>query len=416
MARKGAQRSDPGRRPGSPVAAPGTRRAPAALERGYALALALALVLSLAILWVHEQLTATHGAYASFCNVGTRVNCDVVLSSAYGMLLGLPVVVWALLTYLVLSALLVVRVRTSGLARGRATAGLLGLSIWSLAFSLYMAALAAFEIGAVCLLCSGLYLLNGILAVLAWRIVRAETEPGTPTVTARQLAGGAALLTTALALLGAAQHRSHATSHDLTPSDVETKNPDFYKWYTGLPLAEGIPPAQHVRGPADAAITVVEFSDFECNFCGKAFRDLRDVEAQHEGLIRVEFHHFPLDTSCNTHVTTTVHTFACDAAVAAECAARFGRFWEYHDRLFAGQDRLARAQLIDTAADLGIERGAFTACLDDATARERVVADTAEGARLGVKSTPTMFINRRPVEGALDRSLYDYVVALEHHG
>jgi protein-disulfide isomerase len=279
-----------------------------------------------------------------------------------------------------------------------------------------MAALATFEVGAVCLLCSGLYLLNGTLAIVAWRMVRTETPPDTPVFTTRQLASGAALMTTALALFGAAQHRAHSAAANLTPADVETKNPDFYKWYTGLPLADGIPPAQHARGPADATITVVEFSDFECSFCGKAFRDLRDVEAQHEGLIRVEFHHFPLDTSCNSHVATTVHTFACDAAVAAECAARFDRFWEYHDRLFGGQDRLARPQLIDTAVDLGIDRGAFTACLDDAAARDRVVADTAEGARLGVKSTPTMFINRRPVAGAPDRSLYDYVVALERHG
>src|SRR5215831_3270814 len=116
MARKGAQRSDPGRRPGSPMAAPSTGRAPAApmLERGYGLALALAIALSLTILWVHQQLTATHGTYTSFCNVGTRVNCDAVLGSSYGMLLGLPVALWALLTYLALSALLLVRGRTSG--------------------------------------------------------------------------------------------------------------------------------------------------------------------------------------------------------------------------------------------------------------------------------------------------------------
>src|SRR5689334_24872225 len=127
MARKGAQRSDPGRRPGSPMAAPGTRRAPATLERGYALALALAIAFSLTILWVHAQLTATQGTYTSFCNVGTRVNCDAVLGSSYGTLLGLPVALWALLTYLALSALLVVRARTDGPARARATTGLLGL-------------------------------------------------------------------------------------------------------------------------------------------------------------------------------------------------------------------------------------------------------------------------------------------------
>jgi protein-disulfide isomerase len=417
MARKGAQQSDPGRRPGSPAAAVASTRAraPASLERGFALALALSLALSLTILYVHEQLAATHGTYTSFCNVGTRVNCDAVLGSSYGTLLGVPVALWALLTYLVLSALLVVRGRTVGDARRRVTALLLGLSIWSLVFSLYMAALAAFAIGVICLLCSGLYVLNGTLAALAWLLARADAAPGRPTITTRQMAAGAALMVGGLAVFAGAQHRGSTAGLELTAADVETKNPDFYKWYTGLPLAEGLPPGEHARGPADAAITVVEFSEFECSFCGKAFRDLRDVEQRHEGLIRVEFHHFPLDTSCNTHVATTVHTFACDAAIAAECAARSGRFWEYHDRLFGGQDRLSRANLVDTAVELGIDRGTFVACLDDDAARERVVADAAEGARLGVRSTPTMFINRRPIEGALDRSLYDYVLALERH-
>ena len=410
MARKGAQRSDPGRRLESPAAAVVTAHASPSLETGFALALVLALGLSLAILYVHAQLTATNGRYTSFCNVSTRVNCDAVLSSPYGRLLGVSVAVWALLTYAALAILLFVRRQATGERRARATVALLALALWSLVFSLYMAGLAAFAIGAICLLCSGLYLLNGTLAALAWRIARAEGW-----VLTRGAAVGAAVMAGALVVLGGLQHRASSAALTLTRADVETKNPDFYKWYTSLPLADGLPPADHRRGPADAAITVVEFSDFECTFCGKAFRDLRDLEHQHAGLIRVEFHHFPLDTACNTHVPEAVHPSACQAAIAAECAARFDRFWEYHDRLFAEQDRLDRDSLVATAVDLGIDRAAFSACLDDPAARERVVADAAEGARLGVRSTPTLFINRRPVEGALDRTLYDYVVALERH-
>jgi protein-disulfide isomerase len=411
MARKGAQRSDPGRGPGSRATAVVTAHASSSLEAGFALALVLSVGLSLAILYVHAQLTATSGAYTSFCNVNTRVNCDAVLASPYGRLLGVPVAAWALLTYATLTVLLVVRRRASGATRVRATLFLLALALWSLAFSLYMAGLAAFAIGAICLLCSGLYVLNGALATCAWKIARAEGA----VVTRRRMAVGAAVMAGALAVLGGSQQRARSAALLLTPADVETKNPDFYNWYTSLPLADALPPADHMRGPADAAITVVEFSDFECTFCGKAFRDLRDLEDRHAGLIRVEFHHFPLDTACNAHVPESVHPSACTAAIAAECAARFGRFWEYHDRLFGEQDRLGRDSLLATAVDLGIDRAAFSACLDDPAARARVVADAAEGARLGVRSTPTLFINGRPVEGALDRTLYDYVLALERH-
>jgi protein-disulfide isomerase len=128
------------------------------------------------------------------------------------------------------------------------------------------------------------------------------------------------------------------------------------------------------------------------------------------------FHHFPLDPGCNPEVATLVHRSACEAAIAAECAARFGRFWDYHDRLFADQTRLGRDDLIATAVDLGIDRAAFTACLHDGAARARVVADAAAGARIGVKSTPTLFIDGRTVEGALDPPAYDWVLAMERHG
>jgi protein-disulfide isomerase len=170
-----------------------------------------------------------------------------------------------------------------------------------------------------------------------------------------------------------------------------------------------------VRGADDAPITIVEFSDFECAYCGKAFRDVRDVERRH-GNVRVVFHHFPLDPDCNAHVPSPVHQSACQAAIAAECAARFGRFWEYHDRLFGNQERLGRDDLIATAVDLGIDRDAFTTCLADPAARQRVVADADAGARLGVKSTPTLFINGRVVEGALDRPAYEWVLAMERRG
>ncbi len=413
MARKGAQRSDPRRRPGSPAAVVAPR-APASLEGGLAVVLALSFALALTILYVDARLTTDRG-YTSFCAVSTRINCDAALTSPYGRLLGQPVALWAILTYAALGMTLVVRRRAGEVTRTRATLGLLALGVWSLVFSLYMAAVAAFAIRVICLLCSGLYVLNGAIAVLAWRIARAEATSSRPLLTARGAAVGVSAMVAALAVTAGSQLRTSAAARGLTPAEVETMNPDFYKWYMSLPVVDAVPAGEHVRGPADAMITVVEYSDFECPYCGRAFRDLRDLERQHAGMIRVEFHHFPLDSTCNTHVPETVHRSACDAAIAAECAGRLGRFWEYHDRLFSEQDRLTRDDLVQAAVDLGIDRTAFIACLDGPAARGLVVADATEGARIGVKTTPTLFINRRAVEGALDRTLYDYVLALERH-
>ena len=415
MARKGAtRRSDPGRRPGTSTAAVAATPASTRLEGGLLGTLALCAALSAVILYVHAQLAATHGAYTSFCNVNTRVNCDMVLASSYGMLLGVPVALWALATYMALAALVLVRRRGLGEVRTRATLLLVALATWSLVFSLYMAALAVFAVGAVCLLCSGLYLLNVVIAVLAWRLARVDT-PAVLLTRQRMILGGVTIAA-ALAITGGLQLTfSSAAVSRLTPQDVEARNPKFYKWYTSLPVAETLPAAEHVRGPADAAITIVEFSDFECGYCAKAFRDLRELERVQGHSLRVVFHHFPLDPDCHPHVPSPVHRSACQAAIAAECAARFGRFWDYHDRLFENQQRLDHDDLIATAADLGIDRAEFAACLDDPAARGRVVADAAAGAQLGVKSTPTLFINGRTVEGALDRDAYDLVLAMEHH-
>jgi len=229
----------------------------------------------------------------------------------------------------------------------------------------------------------------------------------------RRVLVGTAVLAAAVAILGGRLGASAIDGDTLKPADVRERNPKFYDWYTNLPVVADVPGGEHARGPADAPITIVEFSDFECAYCAKAFQDLREVERQHAGRLRVVFHHFPLDAECNPHVTSRMHPDACLAAIAAECAARAGRFWDYHDRLFTDQARLGRDDLIATAVDLGIARADFIACLADPASRARVIEDAHAGARLGVKSTPTLFINGRTVEGALDRGAYEYVLAME---
>jgi protein-disulfide isomerase/uncharacterized membrane protein len=420
MARKGAtRRKDPGRRSAeSPAmaAARGGATTPetGGIERALLATLALDAALAVTMLYVHARLQATDGAYTSFCNVSAEVNCDTVLGSPYSTLLGIPVAAWSLLAYLLLAGMILWRRRTAPATRPLATLAVVALASFNLAFSLYMAFLAAVAVRALCLLCAGMYLLNAVVAVLAWRLASAQSSARGPALGTRRALVGTAVLAAAVAILGARQLGASAIDGDtLRPADVRERNPKFYDWYTNLPVVAEIPRSGHARGPADAPITIVEFSDFECAYCAKAFQDLREVERQHAGRLRVVFHHFPLDTECNPHVASRLHPDACLAAIAAECAARAGHFWDYHDRLFANQDRLGRDDLIATAVDLGIARGEFIACLADPASRARVIEDAHAGARLGVKSTPTLFINGRTVEGALDRGAYEYVLAME---
>ncbi len=420
MAHKGAthQRNSGGRRsetaPATAAARPAAARTDG-LERALWIALALSAGIALVQLYVHAQLHASRGSYTSFCNVSATVNCDAVLKSTYGTLLGIPVAAWALLSYAVLAGLLVRRGRTVGAARNQTSLLILGLAVWNLVFSLHMAGLAAFAIGTLCLLCAGTYLLVTIVAILAWRLTRADLGAGGHSVLSAQRAlVGGAVIAVALAGIAAAQFVSRPISGaSMTAADVKTRDPEFYDWYTTLPITKDLPAPVHGKGPTAAPVTIIEFSDFECPACAMAFHDLHDLAGANPELVRLVFHHFPLDSECNPSVSARMHRNACLAAIASECAGRAGKFWEYHDLLFGAQDKLGRDDLIAKASGLGIPRETFVACLDDPATRARIVSDTAAGAKLGITSTPTLVINGRKVEGALERSRYEYVIALE---
>jgi len=143
-------------------------------------------------------------------------------------------------------------------------------------------------------------------------------------------------------------------------------------------------------GPEDAAVTLVEFSDFECPYCSGFTQTLDQIKNDYEGRIRVVFRQFPL---------TQIHANAMKAAEASLCAAEQDRFWPLHDLMFADQQGLGVAQLREKARQTGVDGAAFDACLDSGKYLEQVEADLQAGARLGVSGTPAVFINGRPLEG-----------------
>ena len=412
MAHKPAtqQRNSGGRRSGETTAA----RA-AGFERALYAVLALAAAIALVQLYIHAQIATTGGAYTSFCNVNAAINCDAVLGSSYGTLLGVPVAAWGLLSYVVLAGLLVWRRRSVGRARGQASLVLLGVSLWNLVFAAFMASVSVFALRTFCLLCAGTYVLVATSAYLAWRLAQIDVgASGQEIVTPQRALGAGASIALGIAAVAIVQLVNRPVSGaTMSAADVKARDPEFYDWYTSRPITTDLPAAVHEKGSAQAPVTIIEFSDFECPACAMAFRDLHDLAAKNPDLVRIVFHHFPLDADCNPNVPTRMHRYACQAAIAAECAARAGKFWEYHDLLFGAQDKLGRDDLIAKAVSLGIARDGFVACLDDPTARSRVLADAAAGAKLGVKSTPTLVINGRAVEGALESTRYQYVIALE---
>ncbi|TMK78688.1 MAG: disulfide bond formation protein DsbA [Actinobacteria bacterium] len=149
----------------------------------------------------------------------------------------------------------------------------------------------------------------------------------------------------------------------------------------------------HIRGPAAAPLTLVEYGDYECPYCGAAYPIVKEIERILGAELRSVFRNFPL---------SEVHPHAFQAAEAAESAAAQGRFWEMHDRLYENQKRLRTKDLLSHAEALGLDPDRIETELQEHVYEARVRNDFLSGIRSGVNGTPTFFINGIRHNGSYD--------------
>jgi protein-disulfide isomerase len=161
-------------------------------------------------------------------------------------------------------------------------------------------------------------------------------------------------------------------------------------------------------GPEDAAITLIEFSDFECPFCRKWHAEVfQRLLETYPGQIRFVYRDFPL---------TSIHPNSFSAAEAANCAGDQGVYWPYHEQLFSMQLGLGKDAYQQYAEQLGIDMNTFNACIEDGKYKEEIQADFEYAAQLGVRSTPTFFINGIALVGAQSFEVFQQVIEKELAG
>jgi protein-disulfide isomerase len=156
-----------------------------------------------------------------------------------------------------------------------------------------------------------------------------------------------------------------------------------------------------VTGPADARITLVEFSDFQCPYCSKAIAQIYATLKAYPNDVRLIFKQYPL---------VELHPAAAIAAAAALAAHRQGKFWEMHDVMFANRARLSRQSILAWANEIGLDMQRFTADLDSDAIKTAVLRDQADGDKAGVEATPTVFLNGQRYNGDLAPDAFKPVI------
>jgi protein-disulfide isomerase len=161
----------------------------------------------------------------------------------------------------------------------------------------------------------------------------------------------------------------------------------------------------HIQGRAEAPVTLLEYGDYECPYCGAAYPIVKQVQSQMGDRLRFVFRNFPISTS---------HPHAEQAAEAAEAAAAQGRFWEMHDHLYEHQRHLEAGDLRTYAEELGLDVERFDRELAENVHAARVREDFMSGVRSGVNGTPTFYVNGNRHDGPYD--LDSLLAALERAG
>lgn len=146
----------------------------------------------------------------------------------------------------------------------------------------------------------------------------------------------------------------------------------------------------HVRGPADAPVTVVEYGDYECPYCRGAFRDVEEMLAEYRGKIRFVFRNFPIPQ---------LHPHAAEAAEAAEAAGAQGKFWPMYELLLQPQAHLDTDSLMTYAQVIGLDVPRFADDIAEQRHAAKIEDDVQEGLRNGVNATPKFYVNGQRVDG-----------------
>lgn len=356
--------------------------------------------LSAELLRIHYSALANPDFDAA-CHISETVDCVSIAATPYALFFGIPNALLGLLVYLLLMALALAQLKPIHPILRHARNVIFIIAAWDALYSVYLALVSSLVLKTLCPYCTGLYVVNLFILVLAglaldpWpEVVRQVREDAHLVFQNRALFLGALILILLGAVAATVQYYRLKDRRDRLIRVAFGQNP------VSLELKD-----DPVFGPDSAPVTIVEFTDYECPHCRNMNKVMAKIMTRYQGRVRLILKHFPLNKDCNPLVETRFHPNACLAAMAAECAYRLGHYPEYKEKLFAADD-LGWRHLARMAEETGMSESALTDCLKSGWGAQQVQRDVLDGKALDLDSTPSFLVNGHLFQGA--RSYDDF--------
>jgi len=390
-------------------------------KRAALVALVCALVglgASLAASYTHYRLLSDP-SYVSFCDVNATVSCTQVYQSRFGTFRGVPVALFGALWFVVATLLSITGMTARESVRENIPGYLFVLSTLALAAVLYLGYASFVLLKAVCLLCLttyaaviGLFLVSGAATTFPMTTLPRRAARDLRVLVGNPLAIGIAVLFFAGAATTLAffpREGSVVAAANTPPAEVtQDQRAELERFMASAPRVPLVVPRE------GAKVLIVKFNDFQCPACGQTYQQYKPILAKYEasnpGAVKMVLKDYPLNRDCNDAISQTLHPAACDAAVAVRLARMRNKGDAMEAWLYSNQQAMTAASVRQAAKDI-----AGVTDFDDkyASTLSGVKNDIALGKQLGIRATPTFFVNGVKFDSAIMPQYFDAAIAYE---
>jgi uncharacterized membrane protein/protein-disulfide isomerase len=348
--------------------------------------------------------------YRSFCDVSERVSCTQVYMSRFSTVRGVPVALFGALWFVVATLLSITGLTARETVRENIPGYLFALSTIALAVILYLGYASFVVLEAVCLLCLATYaaVIGVFLISGASTSFPMTTLPRSAVRDVRVFVGSPLAMTVAVLFFAGAASTLAFFPREGGVMAAQDQRSELERFMATAPRVPIIVPAE------GAKVLIVKFNDFQCPACGQSYLQYQSIlakyQASHPRAVRLVLKDYPLDADCNANVIQTLHPAACEAAVAVRLARQRNRAEAMEEWLYTNQQTMTQPSVRQAARDIG---GITDFDAQYGSAMASVKLDVGLGRQLGIKSTPTFFINGVKVDGMLAPKFFDQAIAYE---